>query len=142
VSRIRLAVFLILLAGSVAAALGVHRRWQIDICLGRGGSWQGGTCQFASPPGVDLDLAKIAGDWVEVSTGEHLLLWPDGHYGERNIVSKSTWTLFRPGHIGFSFCFGSREIDFHFERQALVVENGYEAGRYQRVGDLKSAALF
>jgi hypothetical protein len=120
-----------------------HRRavaedsfWQVDICLDHGGSWHEGTCQLPSPPAVDPNLAEIAGNWAEVRTKKHLLLWPDGHYGPRNEYSGAGWRLVRPGHIKLLFCFSKREFDFRFEGQELVVENGDDAGRYRRTSRL------
>lgn len=124
-----------LLAVIAAAAFGARRFWQVDICIDRGGSWHEGSCQLPSLPPVDPNLAKIAGNWVEVRTGKRLLLWPDGHYGPRNIMG-SSWRLRRPGHIKLLFCFSSRGLDFRFDGQALVVENGCEAGRYRRMSGL------
>lgn len=77
--------------------------------------------------------AALVGEWRNVRTGEALLLWADGHYGERNIISRSEWVLEAPGRIRLDFCFATRLIEFHFERKELVVENSYEAGRYRRV---------
>jgi hypothetical protein len=107
-----------LLAVIAAAAFGFRRSWQIDGLA------------------VDPNLAKIAGGWVEVRTGKHLLLWPDGHYGPRNVISGSGWTLEAPGRIKLHLCFSSPELAFHFEGQDLVVENGYDAGRYRRASEL------
>jgi hypothetical protein len=128
-----------LLAVIAAAAFGARRFWQVDICLDHGGSWHEGSCQLPSPPPLDPNLAEIAGNWVEVRTGKHLLLWPDGHYGPRNVISGAGWRLLRPGHIELLFCFSKREFKFHFEGQELVVENGDDAGRYGRMSALLSA---
>jgi hypothetical protein len=89
-----------------------------------------------SPPAVDPNLAEIAGSWAEVRTKKHLLLWPDGHYGPRNEYSGAGWRLVRPGHIKLMFCFSTRELEFHFEGQELVVEDGDDAGRYRRMSAL------
>lgn len=68
-----------------------------------------------------------------------MLLWPDGHYGPREIISQSEWTLERPARIRFSSCFGSRVVEFHFERDELVIENGSEKGHYKRVSKVPSS---
>jgi hypothetical protein len=83
--------------------------------------------------------AALVGEWRDPRTGKELLLWPDGHYGDRDIISESEWTLEAPRRIRLTFCFTTRVLKFHFDRHQLVVESEFESGRYNRVARFSGA---